>query len=291
MPNSLKNYYRQPQLHITLPSKGQWWPPGSIEFSANNELPVMPMTAKDELAMKQPDALMNGQATVDVIQSCVPGIKNAWQIPSVDVDTILLGIRIATYGDSMEVNTTVPGTKLENTVQANLNTMMDQIKNPTFVDTIKTKNGLTITIRPWNYKENTAVQMQAYEEQRMVRNITASDMTESSKIEEFQKIFLKLSHNTVTRLSQGIVSIQTSEETVTDRKEIEEFIANIDTTTANEIKAGLDAIQTAGNVQPIDIATTEEMQKDGAPKQYKASVTLDNSNFFVSRYSRSTALK
>ena len=75
MSKSLEKYYRQPQLHISLPSKGKWWPPGSIEFSANNELPVMPMTAKDEIAMKQPDALMNGQATVDVVQSCIPGIK------------------------------------------------------------------------------------------------------------------------------------------------------------------------------------------------------------------------
>ena len=33
------------------------------------------MTAKDEMMFKTPDALLNGQATVDVIQSCIPAIN------------------------------------------------------------------------------------------------------------------------------------------------------------------------------------------------------------------------
>ena len=290
MSKSLEKYYRQPQLHISLPSKGKWWPPGSIEFSANNELPVMPMTAKDEIAMKQPDALMNGQATVDVVQSCIPGIKNAWLIPSIDIDAILLGIRIATYGDTMEIATKVPSTNEENTVQVNLVQTMEMIQNPKIIDTITTTNGLVITIKPANYKQNTAVQMEVYEEQRMVKNITSSDMTESKKIEEFQKVFLKLSSNTVDRLASSIVSIQTPDETVTDAVSITKFIANIDTKTANEIKAAVEALQTVGNVPAIDVATTEDMQTRGAPKTYKTQITMDNSNFFVSGSSRSTTL-
>ena len=41
------------------------------------EHPVLPMTAKDELIMKNPDALLNGDAVIQVIESCVPTIKNA----------------------------------------------------------------------------------------------------------------------------------------------------------------------------------------------------------------------
>jgi len=290
MVKSLENYYRQPQLHISLPSQGKWWAPGSIEFSANTELPVMPMTAKDEIAIKQPDALMNGQATVDVIQSCVPGIKNAWLMPAVDVDAVLLGIRIATYGETMEVMTTVPGANEPNSVQVNLNETMERLRNPNIVDTISTKNGLTVTVRPWTYKENTAVQMQVYEEQRMVKNITGSDMTESKKIEEFQKVFLKLSASTVERLASAIVSIMTPEETVIDRFEISKFIENIDTHTANEIKTALDTLQTVGNMPPVTVATTPEMQSRGAPATYTSNITMDNSNFFASKSFRSTTL-
>src|SRR5210317_2475467 len=108
--NPLQKHYRQPQLYLTLPSGGQWWPKNSIDWPTTGELAVYSMTAKDELAMKTPDALLNGQATVDVIQSCVPNIKNAWHAPSIDLDTILIAIRIATYGETMELTTKVPNT-------------------------------------------------------------------------------------------------------------------------------------------------------------------------------------
>jgi hypothetical protein len=71
------------------------------------------MTAKDELAFKTPDALLNGQAMVDVIQSCFPNIKNAWVAPMVDLDTIMIAIRLATYGEKMPFTHKVPGTDEE----------------------------------------------------------------------------------------------------------------------------------------------------------------------------------
>ena len=47
-----------------------------IDMTSTTELPVSPMTAMDEIKFKTPDALMNGQGVVDVIQSCIPDIKN-----------------------------------------------------------------------------------------------------------------------------------------------------------------------------------------------------------------------
>ena len=99
--NPLNKYFRQAAIHITLPSNGDY-PPHVITPSATGEFPVMPMTAKDEIKFKTPDALMNGQGVVDVIQSCCPDIKDAWQIRSHDLDTILIAIRIATYGERAE---------------------------------------------------------------------------------------------------------------------------------------------------------------------------------------------
>ena len=40
--------------------------------------------------MKTPDALVNGETTVEVIQSCMPNIKDAWKIPVIDLDVILI---------------------------------------------------------------------------------------------------------------------------------------------------------------------------------------------------------
>ena len=290
MPNSLESYYRQPQLHITLPSGGKWWAPGSVEFSANNELPVMPMTARDELAIKQPDALMNGQATVDVIQSCIPMIKNAWSMPSCDVDTILLAIRIATYGTNMDVITTVPKVQKPNTVQVDLNYLLDSCKFSTHSDTVALDNGLIVEIRPLSYKQLTDIQLHAYEEQRMVRNITDSKLTEDEKIKQYQSVFLKLTNYTVERLSNSVVSITTPQETVTDRNQIYQFISNIDTKTADQIKQKMEELRLLGSIKPIQIATPQEFIDDGAPDSYETAINMDNSNFFGLKSFRSRNL-
>ena len=79
--NPLQNFMRQPKLYITLPSNGMYWPKGSLEVTETGEFPVYSMTAKDELTLKVPDALLNGQGIVDVIQHCIPNIRNAWAIP------------------------------------------------------------------------------------------------------------------------------------------------------------------------------------------------------------------
>ena len=100
-PNPLSMFMRQPKIYIRLPSGGEFWPEGSLEATETGEYPVYSMTAKDELILKVPDALMNGQAIVDVIQNCIPNVKNAWHAPNIDLDVLLIAIRIATYGEMM----------------------------------------------------------------------------------------------------------------------------------------------------------------------------------------------
>ena len=111
MNNPLETYFRQPSIYITLPSGGTFWPEGSIDMGDNNEIAVYPMTARDEIIMKTPDALLSGKSTVEVIKSCCPQIKDPWMMPTLDLDTVLIAIRIASYGEQMAVSTEVPVTK------------------------------------------------------------------------------------------------------------------------------------------------------------------------------------
>ena len=94
------------------------------------------MTAKDELSMQSPDALLSGQTTVDLIQSCVPNIKNAWLIPTVDLDYILIAIRRATYGNAMDFTSVCPHCKKSNENTINLEILQNQIYNPNFEETL-----------------------------------------------------------------------------------------------------------------------------------------------------------
>jgi hypothetical protein len=118
--NPLRAFFRQPAIYIRLPSDGQFWPPGSIDMPVNRELPILPMTAIDEITYRTPDALFNGAAIVSVVQSCIPSIKNAWQMPNCDLNTILTAIRIASYGAMMAVDTTCEKCSTENNFELDL---------------------------------------------------------------------------------------------------------------------------------------------------------------------------
>ena len=48
--NPLNKYYRQPAIYITLPSKGKYYTAESFRPTETGDIPVLPMTAKDEMA-------------------------------------------------------------------------------------------------------------------------------------------------------------------------------------------------------------------------------------------------
>ena len=138
--NPLNKYFRQPAIYVSLPTGGDY-PPTVLEKSQTGEIGVMPMTARDEIKFKTPDALMNGQGVVDVIQSCIPQIKDAWQISNYDLDTILIAIRIATYGETMDITFNVPIVNEKSSHTVNLPALLEQIKAQEIVNEIVLKDG------------------------------------------------------------------------------------------------------------------------------------------------------
>ena len=106
MSSFLEQHKRQPKVYIDLPTQGKFWKQGSLEEAIN--IPVFGMTAMDEIIIKTPDALFTGESTAKVIESCIPAIKDAWDMPVYDLDYCLIAVRIATYGDTMDVTTTCP---------------------------------------------------------------------------------------------------------------------------------------------------------------------------------------
>ena len=164
--NPLNKYFRQPAIYVSLPTGGNY-PPHVVTPSKTGEFGIMPMTAKDEIRFKTPDALMNGQGVVDVIQSCVPDIKDAWQIKSYDLDTVLIAIRIATYGETMEINFNVPVVNENLSHTINLPSILDQIKLSKIESEFTLKDGLKITVRPLTYRDMTSTSLNAFQNQKM----------------------------------------------------------------------------------------------------------------------------
>ena len=270
--NPLKKYYRQPKQFVTLPSKYEFYPEGTIEVPESKEIAVYPMTAKDEMLFKTPDALLNGEATVQVIQSCIPQIKNAWAMPSIDCDAALIAIRMATYGESMTLPVTVPGTKIEKDLELNLQETLTTILGATYKDTFLYEN-MEIKTRPLSYAEFTASALKQFEQSRLQSVINDTELSDEDKI-------TKLTELNVGMVSQTIRSIRVDGETVTDKGMIKDFIDNTSKAFFKAIMDHLEENRKAFQLAPQKVISTEEEVKGGAPAEYTVPVAFDSANFF-----------
>ena len=278
--NPLRKYFRQPKVYITLPSKGNFYPEGVLNMPETGELPVFAMTAKDELIIKTPDALLNGQATVDVIKSCIPNITNPWLMPSVDLDACLVAIRIATYGEKLDITTKVPVIGEEREFSVDLRQVLNKLVTPEYENKLKIGE-INIELRPLSYKEFTESNLKTFEEQRIFSLVNSEDMDDSEKLNRFSESFKKLTNLTVNMLSKSIAKLQIGDDEVTNRVHIEEFIDNVDKEFFKGITDHLEEQRKKFAIEPIKVQSNEEDIAAGVPKDWEVPVTFDQSNFFV----------
>ena len=276
--NPLNKYFRQPAIYVSLPSKTDY-PTEVVTKSATGEIGIMPMTAKDEIRFKTPDALMNGQGVVDVLESCVPDINDAWQIKSYDLDTLLVAIRIATYGETMSISFTVPVINEQVEHSINLPAILDEIQKVQVQSVITLKDGLKIKVRPLTYREMTSTSLRTFQEQKMYSAVQDSQLADDEKAKRFNEAFKKLTDLNSEILLKNIESITMTDETViTDATHIKEFVDNANAKVIKEIETKLMDLRSQGAVKPLKMKATEDQIKRGAPTSYEVPVTFDSSN-------------
>ena len=279
--NPLNKYFRQPAVYVSLPTGGNY-PPHVIEPSKTGELGVMPMTAKDEIRFKTPDALMNGEGVVEVIQSCVPSIKDAWQVKSYDLDTILIAIRIATYGETMDINFTVPIANEQASHTLNLPAILEEIQRQEIKNECTLKDGLKVQVRPLTYKDMTSTALKTFQQQKMYSTVQDSKLGDEEKVKKFNEAFKSLTELSMSLLLRNIEKITTPEGTeVTDPVQIKQFVENANATVITELQEELNLLRIQGSTKPVKLKATEEQIKKGAPATYEVPVTFDTANFFV----------
>ena len=278
--NPLKKYYRQPKQFVRLPSNYKYYKPGTIQIPESGEVAVFPMTAKDELLFKTPDALLNGEATVRVIQSCIPAITNAWEMPALDIDTCLVAIRMATYGTKMQVKVFVPKTKIEKDMELDLQAALDRLLSNTYEEKFLYQN-MEVTTRPLTYKEFTEAAIKTFEEQRLAAMVQDKEMPEEEKIKRFQASFSKLTDINIQMVSASVASIRVDGQTVTDKTQILEFLENTSKEFYQTIIDQSTKQKDNFTIPPVEMTATPEEIKAGAPETYKVPVLFDQANFFA----------
>ena len=272
----LSAYYRQPKVYVSLPSGGSFYPEGALDKSDDGKYAVYSMTAKDELMFKTPDALLSGQSTVAVINSCIPSIKDPWHMPTIDLDAVLVAIRISTYGEEMDIDTNCPKCKEEQRYGFNLTKYLDELAQFKYVDSFQVGE-LTFHIRPYTYKEFTKRTLARIEQEKIFNIINNNDMSDEEKVDRFGVSFVKLTELTVESIADVVKQIDTPQGSETDPVEIRNFIINANKDIFETLSQSLNAMKAQLDLK-VKNATCDKCEH-----KFDITVTMDQANFFGAR--------
>lgn len=271
--NPLRQYFRQPAIYIKLPSNGQFYSADALIPTPTGDYPVYPMTAIDEITYRTPDAMFNGQATINVIQSCVPNIKDAWKIPALDMDTVLVAIRIASYGHEMEFGTQCPKCQAESDRVIDLRLVMDGLKSPDYTKSIKSGD-MEIFFKPMTYQDLTNNSQLQYENQKVLQLLPNTEMADADKMSALSASLKKITEITIKALAQSVAMVRTPTAMVSEPEFIEEMLNNCDRNLFNQVRDYIIELKAVAEMKPLHIKCDE------CAHDYEQQITLDMSNFF-----------
>jgi len=235
--NPLKEYFRQFKLYIKLPSGTSYYTPNAISFTDAGEVGIMPMTGKDELILKNPDALLNGEALIEVIRSCVPAVNDPKLLLTNDIDALVTAIRFATYNDALETELACPECKHQNSYKLDLQYSID---NMSFLDSeyvVNLESGLSVFVKPYGYPELLKGLHAQFEQSKITRVIESNNISEEQRMKLFATAFKELAKVTYELMLNSVIKVvdESRNINVSDKRDIEEFLHNIDKKSSDKI--------------------------------------------------------
>ena len=274
--SKLAKYYRAPKLYVHLPSQGAFNP--DIEQSMSGELAVMAMTGRDETMIKNPDALLNGEAVTSMIKSCVPGIKEPKDIPITDIDTLLIAIKIATSGEEHEVSAICPECNTNNRGTVNLRNILPTAKLLESEYPVTLDSGVVCYLQPYTFKLQTEIALAAFDETKTLQNLTKEKEINSESMAIYNKSFRKMAEMSVGLLAKSIIKVVTPDgEEVTDPNEIYDFVQNIDSAAAKKLDEVLSKINNLDIDKRLDMVCSNEECKHN----WTTEVDFNPTDFFA----------
>lgn len=269
--NPLRQYFRRPAIYFKLPSGGDY-PPEVVVLPENQELPVYPMTAIDDISAKTPDALFNGIAMVDIIKSCIPAIKDPWKLNSIDIDSVLIVIKTAAVGNELELESTCPSCDTTSNYGINLIGLMSSLKSGDYTTELKL-NDLIIKFKPLTFRHMTDASIGQFEVQKMFADIVKlEDSDEKSK--RSHEALKKITQLTMKVLANSIQYIKIPDSYVGEYEFILEFMQNCDKETYEKIKEYSSKLKADSEIKPINIKCIN------CSHEYQQPFSLNISDFF-----------
>lgn len=277
MSNPLISAYRKPALYINLPSGGNYYNPAP-KLSADGELAVYAMTARDELITKTPDALFNGEASVALIESCCPDIPNPRQIPVNDLMVIMLAIRQASYGNDIDVEVKCTECEHTNLVAINCQAVIDgAMSRQQPPNVININDGFEVRLQPYNLEDRNTIQIQQIKQVKMIEGLQNQNLDDQTRQDLFGRTFVEMAELTVDLVTNCVASVRapgSESEPVSDKSMIKEWLKTITSSDYEAIKNKVDELSANGINNQFNVSC------ESCNHRWQTEIELDITNFF-----------
>lgn len=262
--NPLSKFYRTASLSVKLPSRGKYYTDGIVQFDDYEELSILPMTAQDEVLLQNPDALLSGEAVVSVIKSCVPSVIHPKKLLSCDIDTLLVAIRVASYGDTATMSTKCVKCSESNTFTMNLDTLLNH--NATLEDNydVVLENSLTVFLTPGRYETIVKQQRAAFQNIKLEQAVKNPDLSDEQRLSILSQVFAQISKFNYEMVLESIAKVVFTDDEgavieITNRSNIGDWVNNINKNTVDKIEAKIKEINGIG-IQKTMTATCSKCE-------------------------------
>lgn len=273
--NPLSQFSKKTARYIKIPSQGAGYQKG-IHLSDSGELAVYPMTARDELMLKSPDALLNGQAVISVLRNCVPDIADPSEILVTDLDAIMVAIRMATYSDVMEMVLECSNCNHKNTVDLNLPSLLDQQTYWVGITEVEMPSGIKVRLRPYNVRDKNRMSITSFDQMNRLNQIDQQAGQTSDKIISANESFNNLIDLSLDLVARSIeVAITPTGDEITDLATIKEWVLDLS-------KADFALIDSAlRELVKIGVPKSMNVKCDNCSTVFEAGINFNPSDFFA----------
>lgn len=293
-------------MYFRLPSKNHFYSDFSQEqLSILKEVGVSPMTLIHKLIIKNPEKLYNGSAVEEIIHDCTT-IKSisAGKLLKNDVDSLLLGIKIATTGPFDQVHTECPECKERQEKSINVEAILGRAKEHDdkyfidipvgLVDRADEKEAIVrLYFRPSTFSEslehsltlknNASLVEDLYsefttksDEELTEDDVTAVETKTNQLLIDVTKSTLKTQSNCILRAVPLLENGEESLEYETDPSEIYSFILSLGIDEQTKINDKITEINSRG----LDPIVEFECDVPECKHSWKFSYEINLSDFF-----------
>ncbi len=255
--NPLLEKVKVPGRIFQLPSAGVLYKNGELADNVENgEVHVYPMTALDEIHMKNPDMLFSGKAISIVFRHCIPDIKKPEELFAKDIDALMVYLRNVTYGQYYEIEAshTCENAK-SHSYMVDVEQMVGQIEylNAEQLEalyTVTLENGQVVKLQPIRYKH-------------VLQILKMNENKRELSVEDQEK-------NLITNLLNVIISVDGIE----DRKQIAEWARAISPRMMNQLAEAIDDSQSWG------VNTIKTLKCKDCGEEYEIEIPINPISFF-----------